>query len=134
MRLYVHTLTGQDLPLDCDPAATVEQLKRKIAELYLYTFYQLRLVFGGKQLSDPVRLSAYGIRAESIVHMSARLGRVQEIKRSLFECSVCMEDLPPTSQCVLHPCGHSGVCSECSEGLESCPLCREAIQFLEQCK
>jgi hypothetical protein len=39
-------------------------------------------------------------------------------------CIICM-DAPKTL--VFVPCGHYCVCSECSERLKECPLCREGI-------
>ncbi|XP_062411251.1 E3 ubiquitin-protein ligase LRSAM1 [Sardina pilchardus] len=44
---------------------------------------------------------------------------------SSSECVVCMER---ASQVIFLPCGHVCCCSECNEALQSCPLCRAAIE------
>lgn len=41
-------------------------------------------------------------------------------------CAVCWRDLSSTVKPTLLPCGHT-YCSECSESLRTCPLCRRKI-------
>jgi len=41
------------------------------------------------------------------------------------ECSVCMENQPDV---VFLPCGHVACCSQCSDGVKACPICRKDIE------
>jgi ankyrin repeat protein len=43
----------------------------------------------------------------------------------LGPCTVCLERL---RTCIFIPCGHYISCSQCSEGMTTCPICRETIQ------
>lgn len=45
---------------------------------------------------------------------------------SIFEnCIVCMDS--PGDR-TLWPCRHTGICAECAERLDTCPLCRSSIK------
>ena len=43
------------------------------------------------------------------------------------ECVMCFESGSDVSWMMLRPCGHVCVCSTCCTGLDSCPLCQQAV-------
>ena len=46
--------------------------------------------------------------------------------RAQRECVVCLQ--PPEQWVMMRPCGHVCACHECAQALDSCPLCRCAIE------
>lgn len=46
--------------------------------------------------------------------------------RAQRECVVCLQ--PPEQWVMMRPCGHVCACHECAQVLDSCPLCRCAIE------
>lgn len=55
---------------------------------------------------------------------------ITEMRESSEKCSVCLDT---NSNCMIIPCAHKCICSECSIKLrktsnDSCPICRERIK------
>ena len=75
MQLFIKTLTGSTITINCTPEDTIEYLKAKI-EFYLgFMKYdpEIKLVFASKQLESLRTLSDYNIQKESTIHMVLRL-------------------------------------------------------------
>ena len=45
-------------------------------------------------------------------------------------CCIC---LSLQRNILLYPCRHFVVCAECIQQIQTCPICRESISFLERC-
>ena len=43
-------------------------------------------------------------------------------------CTVCMDEL---ISCVFCPCGHYVACSKCAKRLDKCPVCRQAVGYVQ---
>jgi hypothetical protein len=73
VQVYVMTLTGKRLPVDCTPDETVEDLERHILNKEGIPIDQQRLIFNGQQLQDEVQLSRYGLFSGCTVLLTLRL-------------------------------------------------------------
>ncbi|XP_067940298.1 polyubiquitin-B-like [Watersipora subatra] len=71
--LCVKTLTGGTIYVRVQGSDTVAVLKAKILDKTGIPPDKLRLLFGGKQLEDPVTLSSTNLSSECTVHMALRL-------------------------------------------------------------
>jgi len=73
MQVFVKTLTGKTITVDCEPDESVESLKAKIQEKEGVAPDQQRIIFGGKQLDSLKSLSDYDIDDDSTLHLVLRL-------------------------------------------------------------
>jgi len=72
-RIFVKTLTGKTLEFNITNKHTVDNLKYLIVQKEMMGYNEIRLIFAGKQLEDGVKLSKYGTKIESTMHMVLRL-------------------------------------------------------------
>jgi hypothetical protein len=70
---FVRNLQNQTTQVTLEPGLTVRQVKEEIGKQQSITPDQIRLVFGGKELSDEAAVADYNVGPGSNVHMALRL-------------------------------------------------------------
>ena len=73
MQLMIKTLTGRKQCFNFDPENTILQVKQALQEKEGIDIEQIRLIFGGKQLSDELTIASYNLEAGSTIHMVLQL-------------------------------------------------------------
>eukprot|EP00389_Voromonas_pontica_P000542 GDKH01000797.1.p1 GENE.GDKH01000797.1~~GDKH01000797.1.p1 ORF type:complete len:75 (-),score=12.68 GDKH01000797.1:111-335(-) len=73
MQLIIKTLNGAKRPFNFEATDTILQVKEALQEKEGIDVKQIRLIFGGKQLSDEMKLSDYNVKAGSTLHMVLQL-------------------------------------------------------------
>ena len=73
MQLFVKTLTGKTITLQVEQNSSIREIKNMITEKEGIPHDQQRLIFGGKQLDNDLKLIDYNIHDEATVHLVLRL-------------------------------------------------------------
>ena len=87
MQLFVKTMSGKTITLDCDPTDKVETIKEMIHWKEHIPADQQRLIFNSQQLENGRTLVSYNIQKESTLYLVLRLtgGCVASMRPASFE-------------------------------------------------
>lgn len=71
--VYVKTLTGKTLNIECKSDDYVGEVKEKINNQYRVPIDQQRIIWAGQELTDSIMIKRYGIREDVTLHLVLRL-------------------------------------------------------------
>jgi uncharacterized ubiquitin-like protein YukD len=73
MQIFIKTLTGKKSSFDFELENLVKNVKEALQAKEGIKIEQIRLIFGGKQMSDECKLGDYGVKAGDVIHMVLQL-------------------------------------------------------------
>ena len=70
---YLQTLSGAKTAFNFEPTDTILQIKQMLQEKEGVDVEMIKLIYGGKQLADDLKIQEYSITPGSTIHMVMQL-------------------------------------------------------------
>ena len=85
MQIFVKTMIGKTMTIDCEPEDTIKKIKEKIQDKEgIYPEYQI-LIFAGKNLEDDRTLNEYGIGKEFQLSLDIAFSKIKYSYKIIFQ-------------------------------------------------